>query len=485
MPSVVSLQKVTRNSHVGNQAIEALQHDLTHASFYTLGSKPCTHMDWGSGQSSCRENDNFLDLTNHLSLGSSCTARASTASYGPLRSHSTVKVKGGGGPLLEPEAPCSSTSEPPPKGAVNGTSGFQALAHILQDMDSEQEFHDLAHEQLLQTGHQDLQASCQEYLRAPTQGHGQQLLADLQRMERLVYKHQGLQGDPPLIQANSGLIAQNLTSIAANDGNLCFGNSVFRCWSWLSCFTMEPTRTWGRLHQAFRAFLSSSRPCLLTQIHELMDVWAHFEDEQQADVGDFVGHLYTTAAPQNIGGKFFHLKSNGVLEEREQVPINLICPPGETTISLDELVNQWAKEEEGQHLYGAPDCLIFHIQRFQCQENMWTKHHRQLEVPTVITVPFSNDGVSISKAGYRTVAMILHHGETHHSGHFTAIYALDNAFWSVDDNQYPQPIGGLTPQQESEVLQVWLVHDHMEDDSDDHFIMNRSSKRAKLITKMS
>ena len=88
-------------------------------------------------------------------------------------------------------------------------------------MDSEQEFHDLSHEQLLQTGHQDLHASCQEYLRAPMQDHGQQVLADLQRMERLVYKHQGLQGDPPLIQANSGLIAQNLTSIAANDGNLC------------------------------------------------------------------------------------------------------------------------------------------------------------------------------------------------------------------------------------------------------------------------
>ena len=189
----------------------------------------------------------------------------------------------------------------------------------------------------------------------------------------------------------------------------------------------------------------------------------------------------TTSRCWGLCGSSLHHSSSSKhrRQEREQVPINLICPPLEAKVTLDELVNQWANEEEGQYLYGAPDCLIFHIQRFQCQENMWTKHHRQLEVPTVITVPFCNDGVSISKAGYRTVAMILHHGKTHHSGHFTAIHALENAFWSVDDNQYPQPIGGLNEQQESEALQVWLVHDPMEDDSDDNLIPEPVIKKSK------
>ena len=75
--------------------------------------------------------------------------------------------------------------------------------------------------------------------------------------------------------------------------------------------------------------------------------------------------------------------------------------------------------------------------------------------------------------------MILHHGESHHSGHFTAIHALDNVFWSVDDNQFPQPIGGLTDQQETEVLQVWLVHDPMQDDSDDILISQPATKKTK------
>ena len=70
MPSAPSLQKVIRNILVGNQAREALQHDLISASFNTLGFKPCTHMDWGSGQSSCRGFDNFPDHSYTHSLGS-------------------------------------------------------------------------------------------------------------------------------------------------------------------------------------------------------------------------------------------------------------------------------------------------------------------------------------------------------------------------------------------------------------------------------
>ena len=64
----------------------------------------------------------------------------------------------------------------------------------------------------------------------------------------------------------------------------------------------EPPQTWGRLHQASGAFLSSSSPCLSTRIQELMDVWSHQSERQQDDVGDFVGHFWSTASPQSIGG---------------------------------------------------------------------------------------------------------------------------------------------------------------------------------------
>lgn len=228
-----------------------------------------------------------------------------------------------------------------------------------------------------------MQHSCQVYADKPTKDHGQQVLSDLQRVEHFVHRQLGLRGDPPHIQANTALIAQNLTSAA------------FRCWSWLSSFVTEPTMIWGRLHQAFRNFLSSSQPTLLTNIPELDDVWSHVDETAQEDVGEFVGHLWTTANPQGIGGKFFHKRHNGVLEEREQVPINLIFPSGHTRAHWEDLINLWGDEAEGQYLYGTPSTIILHIQRFEQHQQGWTKHHRRLSVPTIVTMPYFNDGIEI------------------------------------------------------------------------------------------
>lgn len=69
----------------------------------------------------------------------------------------------------------------------------------------------------------------------------------------------------------------------------------------------------------------------------------------------------------------------------------------------------WADEGEGQYLYGSPSSIILHIQRFEQQQELWTKHHRRLEVPTDVYIPYSNDGILINKAGYKIVAMIPHH----------------------------------------------------------------------------
>ena len=171
-----------------------------------------------------------------------------------------------------------------------------------------------------------------------------------------------------------------------------------------SAVLLQNPQTWGRLHQASGAFLSSSSPCLSTRIQELMDVWSHFDERQQDDVGDFVGHLWSTASPQSIGGKIFHVRFNGVLEEREQVPLYLLCPPGESRISLGELINLWAMRRLDS---GAPTCLILHVQRFQLLDQQWTKHHRALEVPTTVVLPYSNDGVNISSLEEIGKAMVI------------------------------------------------------------------------------
>lgn len=174
------------------------------------------------------------------------------------------------------------------------------------------------------------------------------------------------------------------------------------------------------------------------------------------------------AKPQSIGSKFFHIRSNGILEERGQVPIYVIFPPEEHKATLETLINQWSDDEQGQFLYGKPDCLVLHLQLFKLHEQQWTKHHRPLEVPANVIIPYSNDGIVVAKARYRIVAMVLHQGTSHDNGHLVAVHAIDNTYWLVDDDQFPQPTRELTDQQEREVLQLWLAHDPTDEMEEDH-----------------
>lgn len=183
-------------------------------------------MEQGNFQSSCRDLDNFTESQTHALSDSSFHSRAHPRAYGPWRSTDAPKVKGGAvltTVALEEEAPATSTSERVSRDtASTGTSNSQALARLFTDIGGLQRNPiDEAQKQLFQVSQADLQRSCQAYADHPTKGHGQQLLSDLQRVEHLVHRQLGLQGDLPHIQANTALIAQNLTSIAANPKNLC------------------------------------------------------------------------------------------------------------------------------------------------------------------------------------------------------------------------------------------------------------------------
>ena len=184
-------------------------------------------------------------------------------------------------------------------------------------------------------------------------------------MQNIVHQHLSLPGAfrPPL--ANVYVISQVLTTILDNpDGqNLCFGNAPFRCWCWSGAFAEDSAKAWSHTQYAVRRCLSASQGQLLSGDLDLQSIWDHFPPGHQADAADFVGFLWAQAESSFFGGKFFHRKLNGSLEVREQMPLNLLFPLGEASISLDELISSWADEEEGQFLYGAPDALVLQLER--------------------------------------------------------------------------------------------------------------------------
>ena len=305
----------------------------------------------------------------------------------------------------------------------------------------------------------DLQLSVQRYRTSADPHHGQQVLADLKRMQNIIHKHLSLPGDTRWPMANVFIISQVLTSILRNpDGyNLCFGNAPFRSWCWTGAFAEDAYLGLGPNSRSHPPVSLKPGPSIAPMLANMDLIWEHFEQGSQADASDFLGFLWEYASTSFYGSKFFHWTLSGQLEEREQMPLNVLFLGGASPVTLDELINDWADEEGGQFLFGAPDALVLQLQRFQLKDGTWTKHDRELDLGTEINIPFSEDGNHIHQAVYRIVSLVLHQGAGHQNGHYQTVLLMDNAMWLADDEAYPVPLNHLSPQQRREILQIWLV----------------------------
>ena len=436
-----------------------------------FGAADAGHQPLRDSQSSCRVFDNLVDS---FAAGGSRRAKGSRGGYGPWRQPPPFKLRRGhSDPPSGPEsswashgAPCSSTSVQTSRGsAVDGTPQAKLAALLVDLMDDDinrpgSSVLTAGQQALYDICKRDLDSSRADFEQSWSLVKGQQFLVDLRRMENTLHKLLAVQGDVPHLATNVYVVAQALTSILSNPHNMCFANAVLRCWSWAGAHAEDQSIAWGRTHAAVREFLGAGEPSLLSNLDQMHHILQHFPAGTQADVGDFAGLLWNFADSTFFGGKFFHVHPDGRLEDREQVPLNLLFPPGDSAISLDELVNQWADEEGGQYLYGAPDGLILHLQRSALVQGCWTKHDRPLDFSTSVNIPFSEDGIHVHMATYRIVSLVLHQGEGHENGHYVCIHAMDNTYWFADDDQYPVPLSNISDQQRKEVVQLWLIHDN-------------------------
>lgn len=87
----------------------------------------------------------------------------------------------------------------------------------------------------------------------------------------------------------------------------------------------------------------------------MQNICQHFQEGTQADVGDFVGYLWSYAKGTLFGGKCFHIHPNGRLEKREQVPLNMVFAPGDAVMTLDEIINHWPVKK------GANTCMELQV----------------------------------------------------------------------------------------------------------------------------
>ena len=240
-------------------------------------------------------------------------------------------------------APSSSLSVQTFTGPATHGTPRDRLAHVLIDLMDDDErtvpnaILSPTQKALCDLCKQDLLASCQAYEESWGLHQGQQFLTDLKRMENVLHKLLAVQGDHTHLPTNVYVIAQALTSRLTNPKNLCFGNSAFRC-------TLELGRsTCGRSGSGMGPRTGSSAPISVGHTTSLR-IWRDFQEGHQDD-----GRLRRTLT------RFcrWHLLWWQILScDPVWSPVNMICPPGDSPITLEEIVNQWADEEGGQYLYG-------------------------------------------------------------------------------------------------------------------------------------
>lgn len=252
---------------------------------------------------------------------------------------------------------------------------------------------------LYDLGDQDLQESCVRYAQTVSPQHGQQVLADLRRMQSLIHKHMGLMANV----SGAHLYPQKPGA----------AKPMLWEWCWAGAFAEDTSLAWGRSHQAVRQFLSDAEPQLLTGLAHMKEVSARFELGKRTPRTLWVS--YGNSPKAFLGGSASTETSAGTLrsETRFRSTSSSRKETSDQPLTLDELINGWADEANGQFLYGAPDGVILQLQHFQMVEGTWTKRSTELDLSTDVNLPFSEDGINVDMASKWALPINTDDGQRH------------------------------------------------------------------------
>ena len=126
--------------------------------------------------------------------------------------------------------------------------------------------------------------------------------------------------------------------------------------------------------------------------------------------------------------------------------------PDEANLSLQDLLELWKAQATRNFLSHATRLLVLQLGRFCIDQGRERKHRRALRwVGRRLLVPIldqhGQDGdPSLQLERFDIQALILHHGESTNSGHYTTCLLCDASgetqFWTTDDER-PAQRGGM------------------------------------------
>ena len=220
-----------------------------------------------------------------------------------------------------------------------------------------------------------------------------------------------------------------LRLVLHNPHQLCYANSVVNMYLWLGAVQMQhggSVMTFGRLETQCLHLLRKERTCLLEydSWRSLLTAWRS-NLQQQQDAAEFLHFLLEHAKPAAYAGEWqgrYTVRSLTFVSDRGHCfqPIALEI----NRDGLQASIYAWHQQHYTYALRQAPQLLCLMIKRY-------TQHfvgpHKNTtfmdyQVGATLWLPVfgSARGLEVTWRGYSILGMIVHTGNSVHSGHYTA-----------------------------------------------------------------
>ena len=163
--------------------------------------------------------------------------------------------------------------------------------------------------------------------------------------------------------------------------------------------------------------------------------------DNKKNVHELLGHLLGRYEVGQFWGEMMtqHIAYDSSEQQRF---LSLSIPvPGKQPCALQDLVNAWWEQElnDGHRciFLSLPSVLVIHLQRFRYLNGGVSRNNTAI---ALTPLQFPHDAVEIvGQRIFHPRAVILHHGASPRSGHYTCyLLRRAGAGWYMDDAQLPQ-----------------------------------------------
>ena len=182
-------------------------------------------------------------------------------------------------------------------------------------------------------------------------------------------------------------------------------------------------------------------------------LWEQFDDSKQDDASHFLQELVALAETKRVIQSYHHVDYRQEVHQCRAFPMHLIFHEDQGTNDLEQLIATWANTAEGQ-VFDGEGLWVAQIGRYRQVNGAWTKHHRDLQVPSIFNLPLTMDGNETKTQQFSVIGFLC---TAHQEGHFFAVFVYRGLFWLVDDGAYPKAIQGISEKIKQQIVQVWAI----------------------------